>query len=138
MDDARQLMIESGWSLARKNGHEIWRCPASCGQHQIVISATPSDWRAAKNAVAQVWRTGCSSLPLEEAVDTALRRADDLEDFRTYECHFCGRILAREEYRHTWVKHSNISACLGHRGVPQWHGEERAKERLTQKAARKR
>lgn len=139
-NEARQLMAENGWHLARKNGHEIWRCPASCGQHQITLSATPSDHRAVKNAVAQIWRTGCPSLPLEEAVDTALpalRRHDDLEEFQKYECHFCGKELAHAEYRHTWVRHGTVSACLEHPGVPQWHGEERVKERTAQKAAKK-
>ena len=63
MTEARQLLLESGWLLARKNDHEIWRCP--CGQYQITLAVTPSDHRSVKNAVAQIWRTGCSSLPLE-------------------------------------------------------------------------
>jgi hypothetical protein len=135
MTEARQLLLESGWLLARRNGHEIWRCP--CGQHQVTMAITPSDHRAGKNAVAQIWRTGCSSLPLEEATDTALRRHDDLAPGQRYECHCCGKDLAHDDYRHTWVRHGATSVCLHHPGVPQWHGEERVKERAAQKAARK-
>ena len=134
-DDPVYLLLNAaGWTMVRKKNHEIWQCP--CGKHQVSIANTPSDCRTRKNELANIKRTKCPSLPVEEEPTPEPDHDDDLDDVFTYVCFCCKQELKTAEYRHTWVKHGQLTAHLCHHGVPTWHGEERAKERALRKGIR--
>lgn len=57
-DLAKQLN-KVGWDRARQTRHQVWRCP--CGDHQVVLPTSTSDYRAIKNKVAQLRKMNCAT-----------------------------------------------------------------------------
>lgn len=129
-DPVFDLLDYAGWTLVRMKNEMIYHCP--CGKHKVSIAGTPSDHRTRSNEYAKIMRTGCSSLPKREK-PTQEPKDDGLEPGVGYICFCCKKPLKREDYRHTWVLHGGKAVCLGHKGVPDWHGREREKERALQK-----
>jgi len=57
LEDIKRLAKEQDWCFERtKNNH--WKFFSPDGKHIIVISGTPSDWRAQKKAYADFRKAG--------------------------------------------------------------------------------
>lgn len=132
MQTPEDLLIAAGWTLVREKKHKVWRCP--CGAHQVTMAATPSDHRAPRNMLAQIYRCGCPSIEAAEAAETDGDGPSEEEQTSfTYYCHFCGAKLDWALHKHKWVYHrmptgQTLAACLHHQGIPEWHRQHRARE----------
>lgn len=108
------MLKAAGWTKVGGRRHPKWRCP--CGEHQVSLSTTPSDWRTERNAVRDIRSTGCPSLDgLEPDPDRPWPAAAELR------CHFCKAVLVEGRYKKDWVYHDGTFACLCHPGVEKWH-----------------
>jgi hypothetical protein len=57
LDDLKRLAKAQHWTFARtKNNH--WKFFSADGKHIIVISGTPSDWRAQRKTYSDFKRAG--------------------------------------------------------------------------------
>jgi len=60
MDDLKRVLralVEQGWRIEQSRGGH-WKCYPPRGRYLVVVSGTPSDRRAVRNAVATLRRHG--------------------------------------------------------------------------------
>jgi hypothetical protein len=124
MTTSLDIMQAAGWKLVRQKKHCIWQCP--CGKHQVVVAKTPSDHRAVRNNIADLMKTGCSSVSnLDEPEELPKEKhADGV-------CFLCKKQLRGHEHLTVWVEHGGRQVCLHHPGIRDWHRQQKHLERET-------